>query len=74
MTVSITRLVPEPLGLREGSYAVLAAVASNTLSKLLIGAAIGRGWFAVDVAMMSLACAGAALAALWLTLLLAPVG
>jgi uncharacterized membrane protein (DUF4010 family) len=39
VTVSMTRLVPQPLSLRVGAFAILAAVASNTLSKLVIGAA-----------------------------------
>ena len=35
MTVSMSRLVPQPLGLRDGTFAILAAVASNTVSKLV---------------------------------------
>ena len=41
VTVSMAQLVPQPLSLRDGTFAILAAVASNTLSKLVIGA--GRG-------------------------------
>ncbi len=74
VTVSMTRLVPEPLSVRVGAFAILAAVAGNTLSKLIIGAGLGRGRFALDVALMSFAVAAAALAALWPALLLAPVG
>ena len=73
-TVSMTRLVPVPLSVRVGAFAILAAVAGNTLSKLIIGAGLGRGRFALDVALMSFAVAAAALAALWPALLLAPVG
>jgi uncharacterized membrane protein (DUF4010 family) len=68
VTVSMARLAPQPLSVQSASYAILAAVASNTLTKLAIGAAIGRGWFAVDVAAMSLASMLAAGVALWLAL------
>jgi uncharacterized membrane protein (DUF4010 family) len=74
VTVSMTRLVPEPLGLRVGAFAILAAVASNTLSKLIIGAGLGRGRFAIDIVLMSVAAAGAGLAALWPALLWASTG
>jgi uncharacterized membrane protein (DUF4010 family) len=74
VTVSMSRLVPQPLGLRDGTYAILAAVASNTLSKLIIGAGLGRGRFALHVALMSAAATAAALVALWPALLFAPVG
>jgi uncharacterized membrane protein (DUF4010 family) len=74
VTVSMTRLVPDPLSLRNGTYAILMAVASNTASKLIIGAAVGRGWFAIEIALMSAACAVAAAVAFWLALILAPVG
>jgi uncharacterized membrane protein (DUF4010 family) len=72
VTVSMTRLVPQPLSVRVGAFAILAAVASNTLSKLIIGAGLGRGRFALDIALMSFAAAAAALAALWPALLFAP--
>jgi uncharacterized membrane protein (DUF4010 family) len=49
---------------------VLAAVASNTLSKLAIAAAIGRGRFAAEVAVVSVASIIAASAALWLVVML----
>jgi len=70
----MTRLVPQPLGLRVGAFAILAAVASNTLSKLVIGAGLGRGRFALDIVLMSVAAAAAGFAVLWPALLLAPVG
>jgi hypothetical protein len=38
----------------------------------LVAAALGRGWFAVDIAMFGMAAAAAGAAALWLALLLAP--
>ncbi len=74
VTVSMTRLVPQPLGLRVGALAILAAVASNTVSKLVIGAGFGRGRFALDIALVSAVAAAAALAALWPALLFAPAG
>jgi uncharacterized membrane protein (DUF4010 family) len=74
VTVSMSRLVPQSLGLRDGTFAILAAVASNTLSKLIIGAGLGRGRFALDIALMSVLAAVAGLAALWPALLLAPAG
>lgn len=74
VTVSITRLVPQPLTLQAGTFAILAAVASNTVSKLVIGASLGRGRFALDIALMSALVTVAGVAALWLALLLAPSG
>jgi uncharacterized membrane protein (DUF4010 family) len=74
VTVSITQLVPQSLGLRGATYAILVAAASNTASKLAIAAFVGRGPFAVDIAMMAAVAATAALLALWLTLLFAGVG
>jgi uncharacterized membrane protein (DUF4010 family) len=66
VTVSMARLAPQPLSLQNASFAILAAGLSNTLSKLAIGAGIGRGRFALEIAVMSAACllaAGLALAA-----------
>lgn len=68
ITVAMARLVPQPLSAEAAALAIAAAVASNTLSKLAIGGAIGRGRFAVEIAAMSLACAAAGAAALWLAL------
>lgn len=65
MTVSMTRLVPESLSLRTATFAILAGVASNTLSKVAISAAIGRGWFALEIGAVSLVCVLAG----WATLL-----
>ena len=50
VTVSMARLVPEPLGSMAASLAILAAVASNMLSKLGIAVSIGRGRFAAELA------------------------
>jgi uncharacterized membrane protein (DUF4010 family) len=65
MTVSMTRLVPQNLDLRGATYAILAGVATNSFSKVAIGALIGRGWFAIAVAI---ACVGSIIAG-WLALL-----
>jgi uncharacterized membrane protein (DUF4010 family) len=70
ITVAMARLVPQPLSAEAATFAILAAVASNTLSKLGIGAVIGRGRFALEIAAMSLLCAVAAAAGLWLGLML----
>jgi uncharacterized membrane protein (DUF4010 family) len=74
VTVSMSRLVPQPLSLRDGTFAILAAVASNTLSKLVIGAGLGGGRFAFAIVLMSVAATAASLVALWPALLFAPVG
>jgi uncharacterized membrane protein (DUF4010 family) len=73
VTVSLARLVPDALGAREAAFGVLAAVATNTLSKLVIGAGIGGAAFARQVGLLALACYAGAGLALWLTLaMLAP--
>ena len=56
MTVSLARLGPESLTPPSGAEAVLAGVASNTLVKVVIAAAIGRGRFAFGVGLVSLGC------------------
>ncbi|MDT3686975.1 MAG: DUF4010 domain-containing protein [Pseudorhodoplanes sp.] len=66
VTVSMARLAPQPLSLQEASFAILAAVLSNTLSKMVIGAIVGRGRFALEIMAVSVAClavGGLALAA-----------
>jgi uncharacterized membrane protein (DUF4010 family) len=68
VTVSMARLAPQPLSVPSASYAILAAVVSNTVTKLAIGAAVGRGWFATNVAAMCLGSILAAGVALWLAL------
>jgi uncharacterized membrane protein (DUF4010 family) len=72
VTVSMARLTPNPLGLEHAAYAILAAVASDTVSKVAIGAMIGRGWFAVEIGVMTLLCTVAASAALGLTFAMLP--
>jgi uncharacterized membrane protein (DUF4010 family) len=71
ITISMARLVPAPLNLAAAAAAILAAVASNMFSKLVMAAAIGRGRFAVEVAAMTAACGFAAGLALWAALSLA---
>jgi uncharacterized membrane protein (DUF4010 family) len=65
ITVSMARLVPAPLGVLAASQAILAAVAANMFSKLMIAASIERGRFATEVAAMTVACWLAGLAGLW---------
>ena len=72
ITVSLARLAPEPLGLRDAAYAILTAVASDTVSKIAIGAAIGRGHFALEIALMAFVCLAAGGAALTAVLILLP--
>jgi uncharacterized membrane protein (DUF4010 family) len=65
VSVSIVRLVPGQLDQGGATLAILVAVASNTLSKLAMGAAIGRGQFAMLLATMSLGCLLVTGAAFW---------
>jgi len=71
VTISIVKLVPQSLSELESALAILAAVASNTVSKIAIGAAIGRGKFALEIALMAASCiaVGAAVLALSLRIL-----
>jgi uncharacterized membrane protein (DUF4010 family) len=71
VTVSLVRLIPHTIESRQAALAILAAVASNTMSKIAIGAAIGRGRFAFEIGIASLlSLAGSALT-LWATLAVA---
>jgi uncharacterized membrane protein (DUF4010 family) len=72
VTVSTVRLVPSPLSAFDATAAILAAVASNTLSKIAIGAAIGSGRFAWQIAVMAALCIGVGAATLWVGLRLFP--
>jgi uncharacterized membrane protein (DUF4010 family) len=69
VTVTLAQMSPTPLAITSAAYAILAAVASNTASKVAIGALIGRGWFAAEIAVMALLCSVAAAGILGLTLL-----
>jgi len=70
ITVSITRLTPGPLDAESAAFAILVAAASDTVSKIAIGAVVGRGWFALLIAVMALACLIAGAVALAATLAL----
>ena len=67
ITVAVARLVPRPLPEQSAALAILIAVATNTIGKIAIGAGVGRGAFAVEIAGMALASFIAGGAALWLT-------
>jgi uncharacterized membrane protein (DUF4010 family) len=67
ITVSMSRLTPGTLTHTQAALAILAAVASDTVSKIGIGAAIGRGWFAADLAALAAGCLGVGAVALWLS-------
>lgn len=72
VTVSTVDLVPARLNPAQASAAILAAVASDTISKIGIGAMIGRGRFAAQIAGMAALCIAAGAAALWLSVRLFP--
>jgi uncharacterized membrane protein (DUF4010 family) len=65
MTVSITRLVPQPLPAEAAAYAILAGVAANGLTKVVIGVIFAPGRFAWDLAVV----AAIGLGCSWLALL-----
>lgn len=71
VTVSISGLAPQTLAVTTAGYAILAAVASNMLAKLVLGAVGGRGAFALHIAAMTLLAFLAAGVGLWLTAVLA---
>jgi len=70
ITVSITRLTPGPLDAESAAFAILAAAAGDIVSKIAIGAVVGRGWFAFLIAVMALACLVAGAVALAATVAL----
>lgn len=72
VTVSMSRLTPQPLSLQSAALAILAAVVSNNLSKIAIGAVVGRGAFAVEIAVMAALCFAAGAAAYWGAALVVP--
>ena len=59
VSVSMARLAPGTLSPNDATLAILAAVVTNTLSKIGIGAATGRGRFAVEITIMALLCLAA---------------
>jgi uncharacterized membrane protein (DUF4010 family) len=70
VTVAMATLSSYILSLEGAAYAILAAVASDTVSKIAIGALIGRGPFAAQIAIMAAICLCVAAAVLGLTLFL----
>ena len=70
VTVSVAKLTPQTLGAEHAAFAILAAVASNTASKIAIGAALGRGRFSAEITLMAVGCFLAGGAALWATLVI----
>ena len=69
-TISMARLPAHTLSSDGAAYAILAAVASDTVSKVAIGAVIGRGRFAAEIGMMAVLCLTVAGAILGLTVVL----
>ena len=68
ITVSMARLAPQPLDTRSAALAIIVAAASDTLSKVAIGASLGGRRFALELAAMALACFLPGGIALWATL------
>ena len=73
ITVSMARLAPEPLDRRNAALAIIAAAATDTISKVAIGASLGGRRFALELAAMALGCFLAGGGTLWLTLALLQV-
>jgi len=67
VTVSVAHLTPGVLTLEHAAYAILAGAASNTVSKAAIGATVGRGRFAAEIAIMAMICLIAGASGLGLT-------
>jgi uncharacterized membrane protein (DUF4010 family) len=67
ITVSVARLAPEPLSNQAATFAILSAVATDTISKIAIGGVIGRGRFALEISAMALTCLAAGGVAFWIT-------
>lgn len=65
VTVSMTKLAPATLEVRQAALAVLAAALSNTVVKAVMGATIAGGRFALAVALSTLAAIAAGVVA-WL--------
>jgi uncharacterized membrane protein (DUF4010 family) len=68
ITISLSRLTPSLLKPDHVALAILAAVASDTVSKVGIGAVIGRGPFAAQIASVAVASLLAGAAAFLVTL------
>jgi hypothetical protein len=61
-------MTPQSLAGRDATIGVLVAVAADTVSKIAIGAVIGRGRFAMRITMMAVGCPAAGAAAFWIAL------
>lgn len=72
VTVSLAQLTPQTLSRQHAMIAILVAVTSDTISKIAIGALIGRGSFALQIAVMAACALGAGALAWWATLAIAP--
>ncbi len=72
IVVSVARLAPQSLSLMVAADAVLAAVLSNTVSKVALGVAVGGSDFARRMAILAAACIGSAAGAYWLYTALYP--
>jgi uncharacterized membrane protein (DUF4010 family) len=70
ITVSVAKLTT--ISARNAALAILAAVATNMVSKLIVGVLIGSRRFALYVAVFTLACFAAAGSAFWIMLSLVP--
>jgi uncharacterized membrane protein (DUF4010 family) len=73
ITVSMARLAPSPLDTRSAALAIIVAAATDTISKVAIGAAIGGRAFALELAAMAFVCFLAGGIALWPTFWLLPI-
>lgn len=67
ITVSMARLAPEPLSIQSAALAIVAATAVSTISKIAIGVIVGRGRFAIEIAVMAFGCIAVGGAVLWVT-------
>jgi len=68
MTVSLARLAPQSLNSLEAGIAILCAVAADTVSKIAIAGALGRGRFAVRIATFAVGSLAAGALIFWAAL------
>lgn len=68
IAVSMANLTPAPLGVSSAAFAILAAVASNTIAKVGIAAIVGQRSFAAAIGTVAAICVFAGGTALALTL------
>ncbi len=73
VTIAMSRLAPDVLSRLGASEAILVAVATNMLSKLVIAAVLGRGRFAAEMLAMTVVCWLAGLIGFWVVLALGAV-